>query len=344
MRIVRSRAPLRLGIAGGGTDISPYCDEFTGYVLNATIDRYAYCTIEETQDNTVHFFAADRETEMVLKIDDYPFALDGALELHRATYNRIIKDFNKNKPISIKVVTFSDAPMGSGLGASSTLVVSMIKAFDEYLRLNLDDYQIAGLAYTIERQDCKLQGGRQDQYSATFGGFNFMEFYDNGRVLVNPLRIRNWIKCELESSLLLYYTGTSRVSGNIIDDQSKNMQKGESICMEAMHNIKKSALVMKESLLKGDFCTFIEHLNLGWENKKKSAKMISNQAIDEAFMAAMQSGALGGKISGAGGGGFIMFFVNPSKRSKVVEVLSKFGGWTSNCHFSNEGSQCWTVS
>ncbi|WP_066015976.1 dehydrogenase [Endozoicomonas atrinae] len=342
-RVVRSRAPLRLGIAGGGTDVSPYADVHTGYILNATIERYAYCTIEDIKEPKINIVATDRNIDISINYELYPFELDGMLDLHKAVYNRMVSDFNNNKPTYIKITTSCDAPVGSGLGASSTLVVAMIKCFDEYFNVGMDDYQIAYLAYQIERNDCNLHGGRQDQYSATFGGFNFMEFYSEDRVLVNPLRIKNWIICELEASLILYYTGRSRLSGSIIDQQVEKIQSGVSQSIEAMHSIKEAALTMKEALLKGDFDSFIENLNLSWESKKRTAESISNPEIDSVFQSAMSAGALGGKISGAGGGGFMMLFVKPEKKDDVISILKKSGGWTSNCQFSHEGSQCWTV-
>lgn len=344
MRKVRSRAPLRLGIAGGGTDVSPYCDQYTGYVLNATIDRYAYCTIEELNSNEIILEAADLGSNVTLQTNAYPFSLNGGLLLLKATYNRIISKYNDNQPVGLKITTFCDAPLGSGLGTSSTLVVALVKAFEEYFKLGLDDYQVARLAFEIERVDCKLSGGSQDQYSATFGGFNFMEFYADHKVLVNPLRIRNWIKCELESSILLHFTGQSRASADIIGKQIADFSKKDSKSIEHMHKLKESAHQMKEALLRGNFSDFVDCLNMGWENKKKSSDFISNPHIDETIKRAKNAGALAAKVSGAGGGGFIMYFVPPEHKHRVIAAVQGLGDWISNCHFSSEGSQCWTVS
>ncbi|MDD5579621.1 MAG: hypothetical protein PHY16_10115 [Methylobacter sp.] len=190
--IVRARAPLRLGLAGGGTDVAPYCDIHGGYVLNATIDRYAYAVIKTLNEPYVRFMATDQQTEQIKAIAE-PLTLSGKLDLHKAVYNEMIQQYNSGQPIALELSTFCDAPAGSGLGSSSTLVVVMIRAFAELLNLPLDDYTIAHLAFKIERVICGLQGGRQDQYSATFGGFNFMEFYADERAVINPLRIKNWI-------------------------------------------------------------------------------------------------------------------------------------------------------
>jgi D-glycero-alpha-D-manno-heptose-7-phosphate kinase len=340
--IIRARAPLRLGLAGGGTDVSPYCDIHGGYVLNAAIDRYAYTVIKSVNKPQIRFVATDQQVETVSPAN-VPLELNGRLDLHKAVYNYIVQNFNGGVPISLELSTFCDAPAGSGLGSSSTLVVTMIRAFGELLNLPLDDYLIAKMAYQIERVDCGLQGGRQDQYSATFGGFNFMEFYASDRAIINPLRIKNWIICELEASLLLYFTGVSRESSNIIADQSNNVRASVVGALEAMHGIKSEALTMKECLLRGDFSGLIESVRAGWENKKRSAKTVSNFHIDSIYDAAMQAGALAGKISGAGGGGFMWFFVPTEKRMDVVRVLNSFGGSVSNCHFTKYGTQAWRI-
>jgi D-glycero-alpha-D-manno-heptose-7-phosphate kinase len=342
MTTIRARAPLRLGLAGGGTDVAPYCDLYGGHVLNATIDRYAYAVIKTLDEPVVRFLATDQQTETVESIS-VPLALNGKLDLHKAVYNEMIQVYNGGKAIPLELSTFCDAPAGSGLGSSSTLVVVMIRAFTELLNLPLDDYTIAHLAYKIERVDCGLQGGRQDQYSATFGGFNFMEFYADDRAVINPLRIKNWILCELEASLVLFYTGVSRESAKIIADQSRNVESGLVNEMEAMHGIKREALIMKECLLRGDFGGIVDSMRDGWENKKRSAKTVSNSNIEEIYNAAIAAGALAGKVSGAGGGGFMMFFVPPDKRMDVVRTLSRFDGQVSNCHFTKNGTQAWRV-
>lgn len=342
MKIIRARAPLRLGLAGGGTDVSPFCDIHGGYVLNAAIDQYAYAVIKTLPDPVLRFIATDQQVEKVRAIDQ-PLLLNGKLDLHKAVYTHMVKQFNGNKPIPIEMSTFCDAPAGSGLGSSSTLVVVMIRAFAELLNLPLDDYAIAQMAYKIERVDCGLQGGRQDQYSSTFGGFNFMEFYSDERAVINPLRIKNWIICELETSFVLFFTGVSRESAKIIADQSNNMKAGAVDAMEAMHGMKREAVVMKECLLRGDFAGLVDSMRLVWENKKRSAKTVSNPHIDAIYDTAIQAGALAGKVSGAGGGGFMLFFVPPEKRMSVIRALKRFEGQVSNCHFTKHGTQAWRV-
>ncbi len=342
--IIRSKAPLRLGLAGGGTDVSPYSNEFGGYVLNATINMHSYCTIEETDNGNITFEAIDRNEKYETNIKSY-IELDGLLDLHKGVYNRIVKDFNRGEPLpAFKMTTFSEAPAGSGLGSSSTMVVAILNAYVEWLKLPLGEYDIANLAYKIERIDIGLSGGKQDQYAATFGGFNFMEFYEKDRVIVNPLRIKNWIKNELEHRMLLFYTGTSRDSAKIIDEQVKNATKKDNRSIEGMHELKKNALIMKEAVLKGDFELFTECLGNGWNAKKKTASVISNPLIEEIYEEAIKNGAKAGKISGAGGGGFMMFVIDPLKRIQIKKALKKYEGNVMEFSFSDKGIEAWTLN
>jgi len=340
--IIKARAPLRLGLAGGGSDLPAYSNLYGGYVLNATIDRYAYAAIKTHNEPVVRFTATDRQIEKVLPAE-IPLLLNGKLDLHTAVYNYITKNFNNGKSIPLELSTYCDAPIGSGLGSSSTLVVAIIKAFVELLNLPLDVHDIARIAYQVERVDCGLQGGRQDQYSASFGGFNFMEFYAKERAVIHPLGIKNWIICELEASLVLYFTGLSRESAHIITDQSESVKLGNLDVLEAMHNIKVEALTMKECLMRGDFLGLVNSMRFGWDNKKRSAKTVSNSHIDNIYDSAIQAGALAGKVSGAGGGGFMLFFVPTEKRMDVIRTLNSFGGQVSNCHFTKHGAQAWRI-
>ena len=337
---IRARAALRLGLAGGGTDVAPYPEEHGGWVLNATIDKFAYAILEPLQEDVVHFAATDIGLSEHFALGA-PLPGGGGLALHQAVYTAMVRDYHGGKPIAMRLSTVCDAPAGSGLGASSTLVVVMVRAFAELLNIPMDDYAIAQLAFRIERVDCALQGGMQDQYSAAFGGFNFMEFYGGGRVVVNPLRIKSWILCELEASLVLFYTGVSRESAKIIADQSANVRSGAAHAVAAMHRIKREALAMKEAILKGDFDALVLAMRAGWENKKRSARTVSTPHIEAIYDAAIAAGALAGKVSGAGGGGFMMFFVPPEKRMALVRALEAFDGQVSNCHFTKYGSQAW---
>ena len=341
-KIVRSRAPLRLGLAGGGTDVSPYSDLYGGNILNAAIDMYAYCTIIASNNGDVEFHAADLQESWVSAAKQN-YSLEGPLMLHKAIYNRIVSEFNGGEPLSVKVITHADAPPGSGLGTSSTMVVAILRAYQELLKLPLGEYDLAQLAYDIERKDCGLAGGKQDQYVATFGGFNFMEFYADGRVIVNPLRIRDEIINEIECSMLLYFTGRSRESANIIKDQIHSAESGDDKSLQAMHRVRQSAVDMKEALLKAEIRKMAAILGESWKAKRDMAESISNSLIDEVFDNALAAGALSAKISGAGGGGFMMLFVEPTSRLDVMAALSGFDGSFYRFHFTREGAQGWSV-
>ncbi len=343
---VRARAPLRLGFGGGGTDLSPYSDEFGGAVLNATINQFAYCTIEDRDDDQVVLSATDRE-ETEQSLVGTALKKNGILELHKGVYNRIVKQFNHDQPLAITLTTYADVVAGSGLGTSSTLVVAMLSAFDEYLGLGLGEYDLAHLAFDIERNDCKLSGGKQDQYAAAFGGFNFIEFGGSaaagveGNVIVNPLRIKDWVQRELEASLVLLHTGQSRESAKIIDEQVANVRGKAQASIDAMHQLKADALAMKEAVLTGRLNFFAQVLGRSWEAKKRMAHSITNPQIDALMATAMQAGAHAGKVSGAGGGGVVMLMVEPVKRMSLLRAVTAHGATLIPFEFTEHGAVSW---
>ncbi|MCF8298733.1 MAG: dehydrogenase [Saprospiraceae bacterium] len=338
--IYRSKAPLRLGLAGGGTDVAPYSDIYGGAILNVTISMYAYATIKPLKNGKIIFHAIDKGERFEFDSVE-ELLINGELDLHRGIYNRVVKDFVK-KALSFELTTYVDAPPGSGLGTSSTLVVAILGAFTEWLKLPLGEYDLAHLAYDIERVDLNMAGGKQDQYAATFGGVNFMEFYDNDKVIVNPLRIRQTYLNELAYNLVLYYTETSRLSSTIIENQQKNVNAKNVKSLEAMHKLKEQSIMMKEALLKGDIHKVGEILDFGWRYKKEMAEGITNPLIDDIYETAIKNGATGGKISGAGGGGFIFFYCPNNTRSNVIEALEKFGGHVKRYDFTDKGLFTWT--
>jgi len=339
--IYRSKAPLRIGLAGGGTDVSPYSDMFGGAILNATISLSANASIELLDTNEIIVEALDRN-----EAERYSFAtalpINGTLDLLKGVYNRIQKDY-PFPSTGFRLSTYVDAPAGSGLGTSSTLVVAVLGAFVEMLKLPLGDYDIAHLAFQIEREDLQLAGGKQDQYAATFGGVNFMEFYDNDKVIVNPLRIRPEYMHELGNNLVLYFTASSRESAAIIKEQVKNVNDKNEKSIEAMHQLKEQSKMMKEALLKGRLHEFGEILDFGFQQKRKMAHNISNNNIEAIYDAAKAAGATGGKISGAGGGGFMIFYCPGNSRYKVIDTLKSFGGEIKNYTFTKYGLTTWTM-
>ncbi|ATQ76427.1 dehydrogenase [Massilia violaceinigra] len=339
---VRARAPLRLGLAGGGTDVSPYCDIYGGQVVNATIARYAYAELAPGEDNVCLLRSLDQGCSMRLAGSE-PAQAVPALVLHQAVYRHMIERYHGGKPLALTFSTRSDAPAGSGLGSSSTMVVAMIHAFSVYLSLNLGAHEIADLAFHIERVVCGLQGGRQDQFAAAYGGFNFMTFPSGGAAQIAPLDVPAALTRELASSLILCYTGMSRASAQIINDQSENIRQGASAALEATHALKLEAASMRHCLLAGDMQGIVASMQTGWENKKKLARSVSNTHIDAMYAAALQAGALAGKVSGAGGGGFMMFLAPAGRRAMVGRALADMGGQVSRCRFDEAGSTAWQV-
>lgn len=340
---IRSRAPLRIGLAGGGTDLLSYSSVYGGAVFNATVSMYAYCTIIPTNDNRIKITAYDNNNTLDCESVNHFDIVDENLILHKGVYNRIVKDYNNNKPLSFIMSTSNDAPVGSGLGTSSTMVVAILEAFNKWLGLGLSDYKKAELAYKIEREDLKLSGGKQDQYSAVFGGFNLMEFKKDNTTIVNPLRIDKQTINELECSLLLYYNGKSRSSAQIINEQIKNTKNKNEKTVDAMHILKQCAYDMKDKILVGDIEGFAEILRETWENKKKTSSIVSNKDLETIINFAMSNGAEAVKVSGAGGGGFLMLYTNPINRQELVDAMKNLEGTLFPVKFSKSGVESWIV-
>lgn len=339
--IIRSKAPLRLGLAGGGTDVSPYSDLFGGCILNATTSLCAYSDIITKNDGCIDFFLEDKREHYTYKSSTY-LEINGEIDLLKAIYNRVVKEF-KLPAQSFELHTFVDAPAGSGLGTSSTLVVSVLGAFCSWFNLPLGEYDIAQLAFSIEREDLQLKGGKQDQYAATFGGFNFMEFYSQNKVVVNPLRIKDETINELSRNIVLYYTDTARDSSDIIAGQQENVRNNNQQSIEAMHKLKQQAVLMKEALLKNNLDEIGNILNIGWQYKRQMAKGISTKLFEDVYSVAIQAGALGGKISGAGGGGYIFFYCPGATRYNVIKELAQFGGSVRRFEFTTKGLRTWKI-
>jgi len=340
--IIRSKAPLRIGLAGGGTDVSPYSDIYGGAILNATIDLYAYASLEPLPGENKIEFVIDGSAKTFSVDSQKEIPLAEGFELFIGVYNRIVKQFNTG-PLSFRLTSFIEAPQGSGLGTSSTLVVSLLGAFVEWLNLPLGKYDIAHLAYDIERVDLQMNGGKQDQYAATFGGINFMEFLSGDNVIVNPLQLKQEVIYELEFNLLLYFTSTQRLSASIINEQVRNVNEKNVKSIDAMHNLKEQAHQMKEALLRGELSRIGEILQFGWQNKKQMANSISNPLIDSIYQTAIANGAIGGKISGAGGGGFMFFYCPGVTKVKVATAIEKLGGKVQPFKFTQQGLTTWTI-
>lgn len=334
-RYYRARAPLRLSFCGGGTDVAPYPEEHGGCVLSATINHYAYATLRPRRDPKLTLASLDYD--MVAKYD-HPKRLkfDGQLDLLKAAVRAL-----KVKR-GADLWTHSDAPPGSGLGASSTLMVSLLGVLREWLKLDLSPYDLAELAFRIERQDLKLAGGRQDQYAAAFGGFNFIEFLPDGTV-VTPLKLRRETLEELEYRLLLCYMGQTRQSAKIIERQTKAYTSGKRATVDALESLKTQTTEMKRALLLGHIDGFGELLHQAWEHKKHLDEGISNSHVDKLYQVARRAGAIGGKMPGAGGGGYFLLLTQFDRRHRVASALEKHGGQVVPFQFEARGMRSWSV-
>lgn len=339
---IRAKAPLRLGIAGGGTDVSPYSDVYGGAVLNATINLYAHTFLEHNVNPQICFKARDLKVSETYDLGKTTIADRKGLVLHRAVYCHVMARFNDNVQIPLNITTFCDAPPGSGLGSSSSLVVSMLEAYRELLALPLGEYDLAKLAYEIERNVCGFAGGKQDQYAAAFGGFNFIEFGPKDSVIVNPLRVRQYVINELEASVVLFYTGVSRKSEKIINDQIQHIANGGKP-LQGMHEIKEVAYMLKAFLLQGAINELAMGLRASWAAKKATSSSISNERIDKIEEIVTAAGATSMKVSGAGGGGFIMILVEPERKQDVIEALDLIDGNVINFEFKTEGVTSWRI-
>nr|MDO8109493.1 GHMP kinase [Candidatus Sigynarchaeota archaeon] len=341
---IRSKAPFRIDFAGGGTDVAPYCDEFKGAVLNATINYYAYVTITESKEKGIHVNSLDyNEYQSFYTKDDLDNS--GPLGLVKATLREIqtfsgIDILNGKKGITIFI--HSDAPPGSGLGSSSTVCVTLLGALLAYYKIPLTNYEIGSLSFDIERVKLGIKGGSQDQFAATFGGFNFMEFY-KGQTIVNPLRISNDIINELQYNLIMVFVGKSRMSDGILDEQIKLYKSQREKMLPYYHESVKLANEIKNALLREDMRGFADLMNQAYENKSHFCDKIVSDRIAEVYKLARENGALGGRIMGAGGGGFMLFYVDHEKKRDLIKKLKDINADMLNFSFDSQGLQTWRI-
>jgi D-glycero-alpha-D-manno-heptose-7-phosphate kinase len=332
--VVRAKAPLRLSFAGGGTDVSPFPETEGGVVLSTTINQFAYGSLNPRGDNQVSIESVDFGLSLDFPVTEDP-VLDGKLDLVKAAIKRLRRDDLGGYDLVLR----SASPPGSGLGSSSTMMVALVGLLLEFCKLPLDQYEIAHLAYQIERQDLGIPGGLQDHYAATFGGFNFIEFGE--RVVVNPLRVRDETVNELELSLLLCFTGVTRESAHIISDQTSRVTGGQAGTIEGLRAQKELAVAMKGALLRGKLGEFGDLLGEAWRQKKRLSPMIATPRIDEAYDVALRNGAVSGKVTGAGGGGYILFYCDFEKKHRVAEALERIGVTPKEFSFESRGLTTW---
>lgn len=333
-RIIRSRTPLRISFAGGGTDVPPYPELYGGAVISTTIDRYAYVTIKKNVTKGLRVISQDYN--LLEKFDSISeLQIDGKMSLVKAA---LIQAGLKKE--NLDIIIHVDSPPGSGLGSSSAVAVSLIGSFSKYVSEHLSAYQIAERAIHLEREMVGIKGGYQDQYASTFGGFNFIEFKQT--VTVNPLRLKSEVLHELLASLILLDTGKTRLSGNILKKQIQQYEKKDESTLKHLNIIKQLVFDVKDSLLKGNVEEIGKMLDEHWTHKKRINKDITNTHIDKIYETAKKNGALGGKILGAGGGGHMLFLCDPDKRHKLVQTIEKMAS-IAKFNFDHVGLQTWTL-
>jgi D-glycero-alpha-D-manno-heptose-7-phosphate kinase len=334
-RLLRARAPLRVSFAGGGTDVPPYPEENGGLVLSATINRYAYGTLRPRDDRQIGIQSLDLDTAVSIALDEA--RPDGdRLDLIKAAIQKLASD----SPLGFDLFLHSAAPPGSGLGSSSAVVVALVGLLSEHMGLPLTDYERARLAYTVEREDLGLKGGTQDQYAAVFGGFNFIEFRAD-EVIVNPLRVDPETVNELEYNLLLCFTGGTRASDHIIDDQTGRYRSQESSTIDGLRMQKELAGEMKDALLQDNLTEFGLLLDRAWAYKKQMSPKITNDHIDSLYAEAKSHGAIGGKVTGAGGGGYMLLYCRYDTKHEVQAALGKLGAEAVDFQFDHKGLTTW---
>ena len=316
-KTIKSRAPMRISFAGGGTDVPPFCSEYGGAVLNTAIAKYAYVTAEPKSDG------------IVLRSTDYIFGLryNEKKELLRDEKEDILKVTLKNyikRSAGVDISFFMDVPRRSGLGSSASAFVALLGAINRLERLNMNRKKIAEEAWRLEREGLNNIGGKQDQYASAFGGLNYMEFKGDN-VDVNPLRVDDRTALELERRVLIFYYKPREASGVVLESQISNVKAKKKETIDALLRSKEIAKEMKGKMLEGDIDGMGGLLDEGWMEKKKFSSSISSNDIDALYAKLKEKGALGGKISGAGGGGYMFVLCDERKTLDVYHYLSEAG-------------------
>jgi D-glycero-alpha-D-manno-heptose-7-phosphate kinase len=336
--IIRAKAPLRISFAGGGTDVPPFPELEGGCVLSATIAQFATGTLRPRDDTNICIHSLDYGVSLTYDLEDR-LVYDGKLDLVKAA----ILNMGCNDLGGYELFLHTNAPPGSGLGSSSAMMVALVGLLKEFKGLALTDYEIADLAHTIERKDLGIQGGLQDQYAATFGGFNYIEFLAD-RVVVNPLKVPSDVINELEYNLLLCYTGTMRLSASILDDQIKRYEQRVEETLRALREMKELTVAMKSALLRRQLDYFGQLLGEEWECKKRVSDKVSSRELDELYRAARKEGARGGKITGAGGGGFMLLYCDYARKHRIAQKMTELGCSIVDLRMEPSGLQTWRVA
>lgn len=335
--LLRARAPLRISFAGGGTDMPCYYAEHGGAVLASTINRYTYVSLAPGGDHgAVSIASLDFDLMVKYRLEEAP-VYNGVLDLAKAAIRRLVPP---NSDGGFELYVQSDAPAGSGLGGSSSLTLALIGILNGLRGAPLDRYQLAELAYEIERVDLAMKGGKQDQYGIAFGGFNFIEFARD-QIIVHPLRLDPAVLKDLECHLLLCYTGRTRLSAGVIGRQEDFVRQKRPETLAGLEGLRTLCYEMKNALLRGRLGDFGELLNAEWRHKVEANPQVTTPAIDEMLAVARREGAIGGKLLGAGAGGYLLLFCEVNRKHKVYQALEKLGGQFMNFSFVDDGLAVW---
>ena len=332
--IIRAKAPFRVSFGGGGTDMAPYCMDHGGCVISTTIDRHVYVSIVPREDKLVRVQSPSTNKETSFKFGDRNYSEN--FELFKGIINHL------NIEDGFDIVMHSELPPGSGMGGSSSLAVALIGAFNEYYDFQLNPHQIAQKAFDVERIELEQKGGYQDQFAASYGGFNFIEF--TNQVKVTPIKTSEEMKNELHYRFILCYVGGSHFSSDIQDEVLKGYTFERKSYMEAMQELKDVAHAMRnvvESQDTGKLSSFGELMHRGWLAKKSLSSKISNKNIENFYLVSKEFGVLGGKLLGAGGGGHLLLFSDPNKKYDIIHQLEKIGGKVIKFHFNPKGLEVW---
>ena len=344
---VRARAPMRLSFGGGGTEIPPYVDNFGGITLSTTIGIYARTSIRQTEQPGLEFISQDNNVNQILGVTDLQqidfSGIHQSIKLAVACLKYLSTNYEIKIPNNLEINTSSDAPQGSGLGASSVLTVSILKALDEFFNLGWTKTELAHRAYFVEREILGLSGGKQDHFAASFGGCNYITYHSSGTVSVENLDLDLPTLRELESSLISVYTGTSRESAHIIQNQQAAMKDNSKNTVETLGEMAAIAKKMRLSLINQDIAELGALLHTSWELKKSTSELISNPKIDEMYVRSRDLGAYGGKIAGAGGGGFLILLAPVERRSTIIRNLLAEDSVLVPLSLTKLGAEAWRV-
>jgi D-glycero-alpha-D-manno-heptose-7-phosphate kinase len=322
--MIIARSPLRISLGGGGTDVPSYYEEHEGFLLSAAIDRYVYVTV--MRPFTEGIFLKYSEIEQVSNVTDvkHPIIREVLAELELKTPQ-------------IEITTLADIPSGTGLGSSGSFTTALIKALYSHYRKNIHPAQLAEMACKIEIEKLGEPIGKQDQYIAAYGGISEFTFHKNGSVSSAPLNLSVQTVHDLEDNLLLFFTGISRSAGSILKDQVNKSKVNDTKMLDNLHFTKDLGLRSKEALLQGDTKKFGELMHEHWEHKKSRSSGMTNDFIDDAYRQAIQAGAVGGQLVGAGGGGFLMFYANDKEKLRIK--MSELGLEEVRFQFDFEGTK-----